>query len=176
MHHLAGPRPLYGGPPTQLQNRTSCQALSLSSRKPRSSASLPCDPHLRGSFRDPAPTGDPPTPSPHNAPRAPHPNAAPRPVDTTTLGGPGPRRLGRPRPREPRPPRYAPSHVPAARGPRLGSCAPLPTPSRGRRASGNSFRCAAPPPRTHWLVTPRLPRLLASAHVCLAPSTPPFSW
>lgn len=123
------------------------KALYLNPRKPRSPGSLPCDPHLRGSFRDPAPTGDPPAPSPHNALRAPHPNAAPRPVDTTAPGGPGPRSLGRPPPQEPQPPRYARPHVPAAWGPRLGSCAPSPPPAAAA-APRETASDAPPGPRT----------------------------
>lgn len=60
-----------------------------------------------------------------------------------------------------------PAYVPAARGPRLGVLRPLPAPSRDRRASESSFGSAGPPPRAHWLLTPRPPRLLAYEHVRL---------
>lgn len=53
------------------------------------------------------------------------------------------------------------------RDPRLGSCAPLPAPSRGRRASGTRLRRLTPPSRTHWLPAPRPQRSLVHGHIRL---------
>jgi hypothetical protein len=140
----------------------------------------PCVPALR-----PSPAGLLPGSGPDRRPSRPEPPQCPARPAPQRRPAPGrhyrPGRPSLPQPREALAPGASASSLrPVTRacgsGTPLGVLCPLPAPSRGRRASGNSFRYAAPPPRTHWLFTPRLPCLLACAHVRLAPSTPPPSW